>query len=190
MTGEASPYYVVHPHAAQRIAQVVPQVKLIALLRDPVSRAYSHYMHNRRAKHRRAGREPLSFEQAIEQEGGRISGEWERMIADENYDSAAFRCYSYLQRGLYHQQLERYLHHFDARQLLVLKAEELFQDAQACFDRVLTFLGLAPHKLKSQRVRNSGKYEAPPEATLARLREYFDPHNQRLFDLLGRDLGW
>jgi hypothetical protein len=43
MTGEATPYYLLHPHAAKRMAEVIPGARLIALLRNPVDRAYSHY---------------------------------------------------------------------------------------------------------------------------------------------------
>ena len=76
-TGEASPYYLFHPHVPGRVAEHLPRVKLIAMLRDPVERAYSGYQHE-------VGRgfETLSFEEAIEAEPGRLEGERERMIAD------------------------------------------------------------------------------------------------------------
>lgn len=63
ITGEASPYYLFHPLAATRIARVLPRVKLIAILRNPVDRAYSHYHHNAKYK-----RETLSFEAALEKD--------------------------------------------------------------------------------------------------------------------------
>ena len=172
------------------MAQVLPNVKLIALLRDPVSRANSHYEHNRRPKHQRSNREPLSFENAIEQEGARLDGELARMTKDESYDSFAYRHYSYLQRGVYVDQLKRYLDFFDRSQVLIVKSEDLFRKTQQCYDEVLTFLGLQPHALHASRVRNSGKYVTRPEETLSRLREYFEPHNQRLYRYLQRDFGW
>ena len=54
LTGEASPYYLFHPHAARRIARLLPDVKLIALLRNPVDRAFSHYHHEVRGGSRDA----------------------------------------------------------------------------------------------------------------------------------------
>ncbi|MEJ2557594.1 MAG: sulfotransferase domain-containing protein, partial [Anaerolineae bacterium] len=45
ITGEATPYYLFHPHAPGRAAAIVPHVKLIVLLRNPADRAYSHYNH-------------------------------------------------------------------------------------------------------------------------------------------------
>ncbi len=67
-TGEASPYYLFHPHVPGRVAEHLPQVKLIALLRDPVGRAYSHYQHEVAR-----GFETLSFEEAIEAEAARLA---------------------------------------------------------------------------------------------------------------------
>jgi hypothetical protein len=43
ITGEASPYYLFHPYVPQRVAQLLPEIKLIALLRNPIERAFSHY---------------------------------------------------------------------------------------------------------------------------------------------------
>ena len=140
--------------------------------RDPASRAYSHYVHNCRAKHRRANREPLSFEEAISQEPSRIAGEYERMVADETYDSRAYRHYSYAQRGMYREQLERYAEYFDRRQMLIVKAEDLFQNTQQCYDKVLDFLELQPRVISKPRVRNAGKYEARPDAALAQPSEF------------------
>ncbi|MBA3426416.1 MAG: sulfotransferase [Rubrobacter sp.] len=95
ITGEASPYYIYHPLAARRAAQVVPHARLIVLLRNPVDRAYSDYQNRLRE-----GNEFLGFEEAIEAEEERIKGEKEKMLADEGYSSASHRRHSYLARGV------------------------------------------------------------------------------------------
>ena len=64
ITGETSPYYIIHPHAPRRIAQAKPDVKILILLRNPGDRAYSHY--NLEVK---IGHEKLSFEDAIKNPG-------------------------------------------------------------------------------------------------------------------------
>src|SRR5947209_20310719 len=79
ITGEASPYYLFHPHAPKRITKFLPQVELIVLLRNPVSRAYSHYSHEVAGGH-----EKLSFEEAIECEQERIGKEAERLARNEH----------------------------------------------------------------------------------------------------------
>ena len=83
ITGEASPYYLFHPRAPQRVAKTLPKAKLIILLRNPVDRAYSQYQHQLR----QPGVEPLSFEEAIAYEEKRLAGEEEKILRDEKYDS-------------------------------------------------------------------------------------------------------
>jgi hypothetical protein len=185
LTGESSPYYIYHPHASKRAAKVVPQAKLIALLRNPVDRAYSDYNH----KFREA-REPLSFEEAIEAEEERLKGEKEKMLADENYASINYRKFSYLSRGVYVDQLKEWRRYFEEEQLLILKSEDFFESPQATFDRVLAFLGLPPWETGVLGERNEGSYEQMNPATRQRLEDYFEPHNKRLYEFLGVDLGW
>src|SRR5262245_3882775 len=74
ITGEASPYYLPHPHVPKRAAALVPQAKLIILLRNPVERAYSHYNHA--LKHKQ---ETLPFEEAIKAEENRLRGELDKL---------------------------------------------------------------------------------------------------------------
>lgn len=187
LTGEGSPYYLSHPHSARRMAQLVPQAKLIALLRDPVDRAYSHYHHEVRRY-----REPLAtFEEGIEAEEGRLSGEMECMRKRENYVSANHAHFSYLSRGVYVDQLKTYEEFFDRDQMLVLKSEDLFEHTQDFLKTVLDFLELPEWNLEGPAPRvNSGKYPPMNPSTKERLRRYYEPHNERLYEYLGRDLGW
>jgi len=185
LTGESSPYYLYHPHAARRAAKVVPQVKLIALLRNPVDRAYSDYNH----KFREA-REHLSFEDAIGAEEERLRGEKEKLLADENYHSVNYRKYSYLSRGIYVDQLLEWERHFDRDQLLVLKSEDFFENPQDSFERVLGFLDLPHWETGASGQRNEGEYDEMSLATRRRLEAYFEPHNRRLYEYLGIDFGW
>jgi len=185
LTGESSPYYIYHPHAARRAAKVVPQAKLIALLRNPVDRAYSDYNH----KFREA-RERLSFEEALEAEEERLRGEKEKILADESYYSLNHRKYSYLSRGIYVDQLVEWERHFDRDQLLVLKSEDFFENPQESFERVLVFLGLPHSETGASGQRNEGEYDEMSSATRRRLEAYFEPHNKRLYEFLGVDLGW
>jgi hypothetical protein len=96
VTGEASPYYLFHPHAPKRVASAIPKVKIIVLLRNPIDRAYSHYHHALKQ-----GNETLSFEDAIGKEEERLYKEMEKMLKDENYYSFNHQKYSYLSRGIY-----------------------------------------------------------------------------------------
>jgi len=168
ITGEASPSYLFHERIPQRVFKDLPAAKLIALLRNPVDRAYSHYQHTVRSLNM-----SLSFEQVIEEE---MSGDMGR---------------GYLARGIYVDQLKRWHQFFDRERLLVVKSEDFFNNAQDTLKCVLGFLDLPEWEPKNVPVRNKGSYTQPmsPE-TRERLREYFEPHNQRLYDYLGLDFGW
>ena len=185
LTGEASPYYLFHPRAARRIKRVVPRAKLIALLRNPVDRALSHYHHEVRG-----GRETLSLEQAIRQEPKRLSGEREKILRWPFYRSLAHQRHAYCARGVYADQLEAYGRYFDRDQLLVLKSEDYYERTQDVYGRVLDFLGLDPFRLPDLQPRNAGQYKKRNAALEERLYAYFEPHNQRLYDHLGEDFGW
>jgi sulfotransferase family protein len=186
MSLDASPYYMFHPLVPERVARLLPQVKLIALLRNPIERALSHYQHEVRA-----GRESLSFPEAIDQEATRLAGEEERLLSDPGYYSWNHHRYSYAARGLYLEQLRRWLQHFPRSQLLVMQSEWLFRDPAAASAVVYEFLGLPPHRLGRYRPFLEGNYErAMPAALRKRLADYFDPHNQALFQLLGEQFDW
>jgi hypothetical protein len=185
VTGEASPYYLFHPHAPARVKALLPSVKLIALLRNPVERALSAYHHQVRA-----GSEPLSFEEAVDQEPMRLAPEIERLTRDETFKGAAHRRFSYLSRGLYADQLEAWFRVFPREQLLVIRSEDFFEEPAAIVTQALQFLGLPPAHSSGFRRFNVGEYDGMEPAMRARLIEYFGPHNQRLYNLLGRDLGW
>lgn len=185
ITGEASPYYLFHPHVPGRVRALLPDVRLIVLLRDPVARAYSQYQ-----LERRAGRERLSFEEAIEREEERIGAETARVEADPGYASSAHRHFSYLARGIYAPQLERWLALFPREQLLVLRSEDLFADPPAVFRQALAFLELPPWELPQYRAFNYSPYPEMSPSVRTFLAGYFREDNQRLSDLLGRDFGW
>lgn len=183
---ESSPYYMFDPRVPARMQQTLPRAKAIFLLRNPVSRAYSHYQHSVRR-----GREPLSFEQAIEAEPARLAGEHERLLAETHYQSDPHRNFSYLARGNYADQLQRWQAHFPADQLLAIEAERMFDQPREVFAGVLEFLGLDDWMPAAFGTRNSGRYRATMSpAARDRLARFFAPHNERLFDLLGRRFAW
>jgi hypothetical protein len=184
-TGEASPYYLFHPHVPGRVAEHLPQVKLIALLRDPVQRAYSHYQHEVAR-----GFETLSFEEAIEAEPARLASETERMAADPLYNSFAHQHHSYLARGRYAEQLDRWRSHFADEQLLVLSSERFFAEPERTFARVLDFIGLPAFTPDAFERHNAYDYRQMGAEVRARLVEHYRAPNRRLYESLGDDLGW
>ena len=185
LVGEASPSYLFHPLAPERVAGMLPGARLIALLRNPVDRAFSHYQHEVAL-----GREPLSFEDAVDREDERMQGELERMLRDPSYFSLAWWNYTYVARGRYGEQLERWFAAFPREQLLVLFTEELSADTAATYRRVLDFLGVTARDLETYPRIFDRDYADMNPGTRARLHKEFENPNRRLASLLGRDLPW
>lgn len=178
---ESSPYYLFEPRVPARIRELVPDVKLVILLRDPVDRAFSHYHNNRRL-----GRENLSFEDAIDAEEERLAGEEARLHSDPHAVSLVHKRYSYLRRGLYAEQLLRWRSCFPADQLLVVDAGRLFADPQGVLAEVLAFIGVDRWEPPTFAARNEGRHgEAMQAATRSRLESFYEPHERRLADLIG-----
>lgn len=187
VAGEASPYYLWDPRMADRIRGVAPRVRAIALLRDPVKRAWSHYQ-----ERRMNGVEPLSFPDALEVEEQRTQGELERMLHVPHYYSSAFDWYAYRARGVYLPQIQAWHRAFPAEQLLVLRSEDLYSDTQGLFDQVCDFLEVERWSLRSTEAFNASRSggRGMPKNTEEELREFYAPHNQAVERYLGRDFGW
>ncbi|MGB3264534.1 MAG: sulfotransferase domain-containing protein [Microcoleus sp.] len=185
VTGEASPYYIFHPRVPARIHDLCPQVKIIALLRNPVDRAISHYYYYIRIQY-----ESLSLEEAIAAEPQRLKGELEKLLANPNYRSYEYQHHSYLTRGIYADQLPAWMKLFPPSQMLILKSEDLYANPSETVNKVLEFLDLPPHQLETYSKHNSNEYPPISEAVCQQLRAYFRPHNQRLAQLCDRDFGW
>jgi len=185
VTGEASPSYIFNPHAPRRIKELLPDVRLILMLRNPVDRAYSHYYHSVRY-----WGEKLSFADAVEQEAERLNGEYEKLLNDENYHSRNRIRYSYTTRGIYANQLACWLEIFTLSQILILKSEDYKSHPEGTYRRVFDSLGLPEWKVPYSRDYNIAKYPPMDPVIKERLYEFFEPHNKRLYELVGRDFRW
>jgi hypothetical protein len=178
ITGEASPYYLFHPLVPGRIKELLPGVKLIVILRDPVDRAYSHYSMQVEKK-----REPLSFEEAIEKEENRLEGESGFGFAHQKY--------SYVSRSRYAEQLRRWYELFPKEHLYIMTLEELKKDPEGTLSRLYEFLGVGPASVDTSIQLMRGSYKnSLEEKTRNRLEEYFAPYNRELEELTGRRFDW
>lgn len=185
ITGEASPYYLYHPLAPGRMHELLPDVKLIVMLRDPVKRAFSSHRHMIER-----GLDTLSFEEAIEAEPARLAGERERLMSDPSYYSFDHQHHAYLTRGLYADHLAVWRALYDPERMLVVQSEAFFRSTDEEYRRVTRFLGLDDHSLSRYEAHNpTQKTRLQPE-TRERLVEYFREPNERLYEMLGRRFDW
>lgn len=180
ITGEGSPYYLTHPASPERVRRDLPGVKLIAVLRDPVERAHSHW------KERvREGMEPLSFNDAVEQEQSRVGDAVERLREDPHYYSYAHEQQSYVEQSQYGMALERWRDHFPDSSLLIIRSEDYYAAPQKQLDRAAEHLGIEPGQFKLGTVRNA----APGSELDARTRRHVEQLLRPDAELLRRRTG-
>ena len=140
---ESTPFYLYVRNARRRIAEELPDARVIAVVRDPVDRAYSNWMHLRSD-----GLEPVDdFVEAFGKESERIAAGW-----------APF--WHYCRLGLYGAQLDDLYRHIDGERVFVLRYRELVSEPARTLDRVCTFLGLEPGLVTSIPRDNSRPYVA------------------------------
>ncbi len=185
IAGEASPYYLFHPLAAERLARDFPGVRIIVNLRDPVERAYSHY---KEATY--VGRETLSFEAALDAEAERLRGEAERIAAGPGYLSAAHEHLSYLSQSRYLDMLPRWFSLFPREQFHITASEDFYADPERRVNEIWRFLGLEPRKLRSRTRHNQQVAPDIRPETRERLQDAVADHNRGLEELLARSLPW
>ena len=180
---EASPNYLFDPKVPERMHALLPDAKLIVLLRNPTDRASSQYFQSVRR-----GQEPLSMQEAFRQEASRLAPSLEV----GSYDSFELINRAYLHRGHYSEQLKPFLAQYPREQLLVIQSEAFFSSPQTVLKQIFEFLGVDPEvqipNLKAYHVglNNVG---GDPELR-AEWDAYFKAHNEALYELLGEDFGW
>ena len=187
IVGESSPYYLVHPHTPSRMHNLLPAVKLIVLLRNPVERAISHYFHEKKK-----GRESLPIMKAMEIEEERISQEWKRMVEVSSYNSSAFRSYSYKYRGVYLPQLKRYFQYFRKDQLLLVDSEGFFGNPRKTLKKIYRFLQVdSEFNNANLEPKNVGLKSSEVSSEVRDyLKRYFSGPNQDLYSYLKMDFNW
>lgn len=185
ITGEATPRYLSDPLVPERMAQVIPEARLIVLLRNPVERAYSHYhLLSRRGNSQ-------SFEELIETEQVWLLDEGSKPSAHKRHGSVGNGPpTNLLTTGLYVDNLLRWREFFSNDQTLVLKSENFFKSSADTLELVQDFLGLPHHELKLPSRKSKYQYKPMDPATRQRLEAFFEPYNQRLYKYLGVDFGW
>jgi hypothetical protein len=183
--GESSAVYLFDPRVPARVHAFDPAMRLVVLLRDPVERAYSHYQ-----MEVRWGRETLPFDEALDREEAELPVLLGRAVADPLDTSDGGFPRSYLGRGRYAEQLERWLALFPREQLLVETSDDLLESPRDVMQRVAAHLDIPAHDAPSYPLEGVRPYPPLDDALRDRLASAFVSDNRRLEELLGRELGW
>ena len=182
LTGEATPDYLYDEDAARRIHADLPDARLIVILREPADRAVSQYHHEVRA-----GRETHSIERAFALEEARLA--FAAQLGDVGRETLTHA--GYRRRGVYADQISRYMTLFARERLLILGFGALKRDPSGTLAKVFAFLGLPPADIDGGVIRNGGGDKPPPPAALMEeMRDWFQPHNRRLERMLGGLPDW
>ena len=162
-----------------------PHVKLLAVLRDPVLRTYSHW------KERvREGAETLSFADALAAEPERVGNDAERLSRDPGFHSSAHENQSYLEQSRYGASLGRWLEHFPASAFHLLRSEDYYADQAAALDGAAEFLGIEPGRFETGVAKNAAPGESLDADTRAKVEDLLRDDAIRLRDLTGISWDW
>ena len=177
ITGEDTPFYFWKKEAAERIFEIIPHSKLIAIFRNPVDRAYSNYNLGIRKK-----TEELSFEDAIDEEMN--------FMKNHTFRESVDRRRSYLSKGLYANQFKIWRNVFSENQIHAISMEEMEKYPEETLLKVFRFLGIPDYSIKNPQKQKSARYEKMRSKTRERLLDYYRPHNEKFFQMIQREFGW
>jgi len=207
---DATPDNLYFPAVAQRIKDYKADMRIVIILREPVSRAYSAW---NMYKQLYVQYQKIPFIDV----GGWLTPAYIKnatsnlrnvLFADSNFptfeaitdlekqliaEKSSYLEPSFLRRGFYAEQIARYYEHFPKEQILILTNKDLKQNVTMQLNRILTFLDLPPHDWQNldQKQKNVHAYDEPmSEKTRQDLTQFYEPHNEQLFELLGYKPNW
>ncbi|PWU09406.1 MAG: hypothetical protein C5B47_03420 [Verrucomicrobia bacterium] len=185
LTGEASVEYFSHPHAAENIQAILPDVRLIFLLRDPVQRAWSDYRMFVESK-----AETEEFETIVDSSARWLKNPDAKPLVNAALKNA-FNPVRYLANGLYAEILARWFQFFSREQCIILFQEDFLIRPKFVQERVLRHLRLPlTHPAPFPHARKGHFPEKMRPETQAFLKDFYREPDDRLEDFLGIQLPW
>ena len=175
-TFEATPSYMTYLGAAERASSVVPQARIVALLRDPVERAWSHFR-----LRRATDRDHRDFGEAIRTE---LAAEPPAL-----FEHRPGQGIPYLVGGMYAQQLEPWIAAFGSDNVLVLDADAMFSDPGSTIAQFEDFAGIRRLELPKS-IENAAPPDTPDAETMELLADFYQEPNRHLARLTDVEFSW
>jgi len=179
---EVSPSYLPTPSALRQMKKVLPKARIIVLLRDPVSRAFAHYEHERIRY-----AESRTFDEAVTDELQRNQFAAKRGVA---LAPDAAPMVGYVARGCYALQLELLLKVYPRNKVLLVDSATLSSDLPATCNRIFDFMGLDSFDVPFKKSDDGDDHAQIDARVSARLRDHYQPYDNLLAELLGQSFNW
>jgi len=187
--GEATPHYLRYHKTPKRVKDSLPNIKLIVLLRNPITRSYSHFYGYLRLCNQHEEK-PIT----------RNLEKFVKIIMKNPNIKLNYRGREFLEKSIYVTMLKRWYKYFSKEQIMIIKSEDFFENPCKVTDEIFEFLGLSPYDVKAKHCLKMEdlnmqslkvqKYTELSKETINLLKNYYKPYNQQLYQLIGRDLEW
>ena len=178
ITGEDTPFYFWNKDARDRIKKLLPEIKLVLILRNPVNRAFSEYNNVVREKGVK-----LSFEEYIKPDLENI----------ENNPLNVSQCgqkSAIISRGIYFIQLQMWQELFPKERIFIFDSNELSNKPVETMNKVFKFLNLPDYDFEKRFHIKKFGYGKMNDSTREKLIEFYRPMNEKLFNLIGKKYNW
>jgi hypothetical protein len=175
VTGEDTPFYIWNKSAIEKIKNLIPEIKLIVILRNPVDRAYSNYHLSVRE-----GNENRSFKDAIRNDIKFINYKKHNNEELTNFDFKK----SYIAKGLYYDQLINWFNTFDKKQISIVFTEDLRDNPEDTMQTIFKFLQLPFFSIKKYEKQKMSDYNDMEKEIRMELSRYYESYNEQLFELI------
>ena len=184
LTYDVTPFYIYNPLVVDRIFKFSPNAKIIAVLRNPIDRAYSNY----NQKMQDEGDTKTTFEEIVYSEIEKIENdendeENHAFLVDEFYELL-------LARGFYAKQLEFWFKKFPRKNVLLISSEELATNTDNTVSEIFEFLEVPNQKISDLTKQNERKYPRMKDSTRNTLINFYKPYNEKLFGMLDSKFDW
>ena len=177
LTGEDTPFYFWKREVAERILEILPNVKIIAIFRNPIDRAYSNYNLGLRKN-----TEKLTFEEAIDEEI--------EFLEKHSFRECVDRRRSYLSKGLYEKQVKVWFELFDTSQIHILSTDQMQKNPQKELQKIFSFLEISDYAIKNPQKQKSAEYSKMRSDTRRKLLDFYKPHNDEFFRIIKQKFDW
>ena len=188
LTFETTPDYIDHPLAPKLCHQLLPNVKLIVTLREPVERAFSHFNFVQGYSNEE---KEISFEEGLKLEQTRINKAFDLIYSDRYNSARMFSNYGYLRKGEYANHIINWLEYYPIENFHFVDFKDIINDINAVTHKICNFLKIPFQEVSQQKKMNVTKYNSEiKKETYFKLKSHYQEYNKRLFQLIQTELDW